>query len=183
LPIIALVLIGIVTARLSLDPQTTKLADLPEEQKTEAGQIDLVDAKYEGTDKRGRAYTLAAERATRTVAEPDVAILSHPKADIMLGDDQWLAVHAKKGAFDTKNKTLKLTDDVTFFHDSGYEMHLAQMTVDLKSETVQTQSAVQIQGPAAKLNAHGLEIKNQGDIIIFKGPATLTIRTDQVKGG
>jgi hypothetical protein len=64
---------------------------------------------------------------------------------------------------------------VIFFHDSGYEMHLKDVRIDIKTHHAQTDLPVQGQGPAGGIDAQNLEITDGGDLIIFGGPVRLTL--------
>lgn len=174
LPLAALVLIGIVASRLSVGPQQP-IPDLPQGEKTTPGQIELIDAKYEGVDDEGRPYTVTADKANRAMNAPDTVLFVNPLADITLQDKTWVAVKAKAGAFDIKSALLNLKDSVTVFHDSGYEIYLQSLDIDLKKKTALSTLPVRAQGPMGSITAQNMSVENQGDLIVFGGPATLTI--------
>lgn len=176
LPLAALVIIGIVFTRLSVDPDREKITDLPQDTKTSAGQIELEKAKYEGVDGAGRPYTLTADAASRSPETPDRVDLTAPKADITLQGGQWLALEAGKGAYDTKAGQLSLSDGVRIFHDSGNEMTTDSIEIDSKNSNAVSHTAVTAQGPLGTLTATGVTISDGGDNIVFTGPATMTLR-------
>ncbi len=173
LPLIALAIVGILITRLSVTPQQP-LATLPKEEKTTPGQIELIQAKYEGMDEQGRPYTVTADKAVRAMNAPDSVLFDNPVADITLQDKTWVAVKAKNGSFDHKAERLTLKDDVTVFHDSGYEMHAQDLQINLKQKTAVTGLPVNAQGPMGTITAASLSVEDQGDLIVFGGPATLT---------
>lgn len=176
LPLVALAIVGILIVRLSSNnSQHQSLSALPAAEKTTPGQIELVQAKYEGIDEQGRPYTVTADKATRAVNAPDSVSFINPVADITLADKTWVAVKAKTGTFDHKNETLDLKDDVAVFHDSGYEMHTQSIQINLKQKTASASQAVQAQGPIGTIAAQNMSVQDQGDMIIFGGPATLTL--------
>jgi len=94
LPLAALAVIGILFARLNEDPQQQKFTSLPQEEKTIPGQIELIQAKYEGVDDQGRPYTVTADKAVRAMDAPDAVLFENPMADIMLQDRTWVAAKA-----------------------------------------------------------------------------------------
>lgn len=175
LPLVAIVIIGIVVARLSLDRAQENITDLPDDKKTSAGQIELIEAKYEGVDAKGRRYTLTADSANRSNAEPDTVVLSKPKADIALQGGNWLALEAGGGTYNTETAQMILSDGVRIFHDSGNEMHLQDVTVDTKTSRATSSHAVTAQGPLGTLSAQNVTISDEGDLIVFGGPATMTL--------
>jgi len=175
LPLAALAVIGILIAQLNETPQQQILTSLPKEEKTTPGQIELVQAVYEGVDDQNRPYTVTADNAIRDVNSPDAVIFENPLADITLQDKTWIAVKAVSGSLNRKTELLYLKDDVTVFHDSGYEMHLQDIRIDLKQKNAVTSLPMRAQGPMGSVSAQSLSVKNHGDLIVFGGPATLTI--------
>lgn len=183
LPLVAIVIIGIVIARLSLDRTQENLADLPQDKKTSAGQIELVEAKYEGVDGQGRQYTLTAEAASRSPDAPDTILLTKPKADITLQNGGWLAIEAENGSYNTKSSQMTLSNGVRLFHDSGNEMHLKDVAIDTQKSAATSTQAVTAQGPMGTLSAQNVTISDGGDTVIFGGPATMTLYALKTKKG
>lgn len=174
LPLAALAIVGVLITRLTTSSSQQKnLARVPSAEKTTPGQIELVQPKYEGVDNEGRPYTVTADKATRAVNAPDSISFTNPAADITLKDNSWLAVKAKTGTFDHKDEVLDLKDDVTLFHDSGNEMHMQSLEINLKQKSAHTDAPVQAQGPMGTIAAQNMSVLDQGDLIVFGGPATL----------
>jgi lipopolysaccharide export system protein LptC len=179
LPVAALVIIGVVFGKMSQDQTSLKIAELPPAQKTTPGQIDLVMPKYEGLDAKNHPYTISADRAHR-VMEPghdkdQVVAMEKPKGDIALEDGSWISLQAADGIYNNSASTLHLSGGVVLFHDSGYEMHMKDVDVDVKTRHAKTDSPVQGQGPAGAIDAQNLEISQGGDLIVFGGPLRLTL--------
>jgi lipopolysaccharide export system protein LptC len=175
LPLGALIIVGVVGARLSQDPQTLQIAELPAQEKTTPGQIDLVRPKYEGLDAQNRPYTISAERAHRVMGQEQVVAMENPKGDIALEDGSWLSVQALEGLYNNTASTLDISGGVIVFHDSGYEMHLKDAHLDIKTRHAQTSNPVQAQGPAGGIDAQNLEISDAGNLVVFGGPVRLTL--------
>jgi lipopolysaccharide export system protein LptC len=175
LPLAMLVIIGVLIARLSGDPQQQKITALPQAEKTTPGQIELIRAKYEGTDDQGRAYAVTADKTIRAMDAPDTVLFEKPLADITLQDKTWIAIKAETGSFDHAAEKLELKGNVTIFHDSGYELSLQDITIDLKQKTAATSLPVRAQGPLGTIAAKDMSVKDRGDLVVFGGPITLTI--------
>lgn len=175
LPIAALIIIGALITRINEDPQQKTSTALPSEEKTAPGQIELIRAKYEGNDTEGQPYTVTADKATRAMNAPDTVLFENPLADITLQDNTWVAVRANAGVFDRIAETMHLTGNVTVFHDSGYEITLQDLNINLKQKTAETSLPVLAHGPMGSIEAHNMSVQDQGNLIVFGGPATLTI--------
>lgn len=184
LPLCALVIMGVVILRLTADntQQPISISELPAEEKTVPGEIDMVEAKYQGADAQGRMYTVTAARARRDMSSPNSLSLEKPRADLALDGGKWLAIHAEKGLYDNEGGTLYLSGGVTLFHDMGYELHMQDVNVILKDRTASTGQPVAAQGPAALLKAAGMRVENGADLIVFNGPAHLTLHGIKTKG-
>lgn len=174
LPLAALVIIGIVVARLTKAPQQ-QIADLPRAEQTTPGQVDLIGGKYEGVDAKGRAYAVSAEKVSRNMSAPDTALLTRPAAEIILEDKTRLAVSAVAGEYDHEKSFLRLTGNVTIVHDAGNEMLLQDIAIDLKTRHAVSKGKIRAQGPLGTLEAEGVEVSDEGDLVIFTGPAKITL--------
>jgi lipopolysaccharide export system protein LptC len=175
LPIAAIVIVGIVIARLSTDPQEQNITELPKKDQTAAGNIELEKARYEGVDAEGRSYTLSAESASRAVDDPNTVLLDKPQADVTLANGQWIAAHATKGTYNTEASVISLSGGVNIFHDSGYEMITPAVDINLKTQEAETKGTVSLRGPEGKLTAVSMKIEQGGNMIIFTGPAKALI--------
>jgi lipopolysaccharide export system protein LptC len=192
LPASALVIVGVVFAHLSKSPlREVEVAATAKDDKTAPGQIEVVGARYEGVDSSGHPYTLIADRARRAGtddsrragADPaqsfkdsgDMVLFDGLKADIFLEDQSWLAVSAKQGSYAVKAQHLDLMGDVAAYHDSGYEMHLPRLSIDLKDRHAFSDTGVKAQGPLGEIAATGLEVLDAGNRIVFAGPVTMTL--------
>lgn len=185
LPLCALVIVGIVILRLSggsKDQQPLSINDIPAEEKTMPGEIDMVDAKYQGADAEGRLYTVSATRARRDMSAPNSLSLEKPRADMALEGDKWLAMQAEHGLYDNEDETLYLSGGVTLFHDDGYQLRLQDMNVTLKTREASSDKPVEAQGPAGLLHAAGMRVEDNAETIIFNGPAKLTLPAQKTKG-
>ncbi|MBU6474857.1 MAG: LPS export ABC transporter periplasmic protein LptC [Alphaproteobacteria bacterium] len=176
LPLTALVIIGVLIAHLSdNDTPQKNVATLPTAEKTTPGLIELIQPKYQDVDADGSPYTVTADKAMRAVDTPDMVLFTNPVADITLKDKTWLAAKAATGTFDRKSDTLELKDNVDIFHDSGYELRTQDIVINMKQKTAYTARHVVAQGPAGTLAARNMSVLNHGDLIIFGGPARLTV--------
>lgn len=181
LPLVALAIMGVVVARLSEESQLEQLVAAPTQGKTTPGQIELVKAKYEGTDAKGRKYTLTADSATRDMNSDQAVLLEKPRADIALDGGSALTVHADKGRYDNKASKLFLTGGVTAYHDSGYEIHLQDISVDIATRAAASLLPVTAQGPVGELRAQNIAVTDQGMLVVFGGPAQMTLHRLKVK--
>lgn len=175
LPLIAFALMAVVFAQLSQDPQQSQIAEGPREEKTTPGQVEMAEARYEGSDAQGRRYTLTAKQATRDMTAQEAVMLEKPEAELALENGGWVSVRAAQGRFDNKAEKLSLSGGVDIFHDSGYEMHLKDVAVDLSARHAVSRNPVTGQGPLGVIDAANIDILREGELIVFGGPAKLKL--------
>jgi lipopolysaccharide export system protein LptC len=178
LPVAALVIVGIVIAKLSSDPHQSlnPVATMPKDEKTIPGQTAMTEAKYEGIDQQGRPYTVTAKSAARDMKAPESVLLTAPGATLQVDDSRTVAMQAAAGVFDAKNSQLRLYDGVRVSDNTGYEMDLRDIDIDIKARHAVTQSPVSGKGPLGTLDAAGMDVQDGGAMIVFKGPATMQLR-------
>lgn len=131
--------------------------------------------RYEGTDERGRKYTITADQAEQ---KPDKKIgLKNVAADMFTEQGAWLSLTAAGGEFNDSTKILTLTGTVTLYHEEGYQFVTEQVEIDTNTSEARGDLPISGQGPMGKLLATGFEIKDNGNYILFgrKGRVTMTL--------
>jgi lipopolysaccharide export system protein LptC len=138
------------------------------------GAASVVEPRFQGTDDRGRPYTLSADTATQEQGADAVA-LTRPRGDVTLEDGAWVMLQSDAGTFHREQRRLDLAGNVALFHDSGYEMQTDAAEVDLREGTARGNEPVAAQGPAGTLDAVGFTLRERGDVVIFGGPARMVL--------
>jgi lipopolysaccharide export system protein LptC len=176
LPLVAAVLVALV----AVWPQ---FRELREGFRIEIAKLNLptggqrvTNARYSGTDSRGRPFTVTAEAALQDEAQAGVIKLERPKADITLQGNAWVAATAIDGSFNRNEQVLQLVGGVSIFHDGGFEMHSPSATIDLKRSVAEGHEHVEGQGPAGTLTATGFRVLDSGARVLFTGPAKMVVR-------
>ncbi len=143
------------------------------------GKNELLNPRFESQDDKKQPYTITAKRALQGETNENLIILEEPLADMLLNTGSWLAIKANQGAFLQDNKRLLLKGNVQIYHDQGYQMNMAQLNVDMDKNTAWTDVDVYGQGPEGTIEAKGLQSDSQNGLLIFNGPAKLTL----IEGG
>lgn len=174
----AILVFGALIAKLSGTDQAPQTVDPTKKEiaKTTPGQIEVVGAKYEGVDEKGNPYTITADKANRSAKTEDDGILfDNPVTDIVLGDKTWLALKAAGGFFNRFSENIMMEDGVIAYHDSGYEINMRNIIINLKDKSGSTASPVYVQGPMGSASAQNMEVKAGGETIILGGPINIKI--------
>lgn len=138
-------------------------------------ELSMVNARYVGTDRQNRPYTISAESVRNLFPGGKEMLLDAPQADITLGDGTWVMLAAEHGEYSVKDKSLVLNGSVKLFHDDGYEIHTDQANVDLDAGVVSGSTPVYGQGPLGTLTAEGFRLTDSGKVVVFTGKSKLVI--------
>lgn len=175
LPILALVIVAVVGVRLNAVPQGSLIPDLPGEVKTTAGQIEIAGARYEGADSQNRPYIIEADAASRDPADDKNVLMTGTRAQLAADEDSKLEVSAAEGSYHTETGKLALTRDIKLSHGGEYHLYLEQLMIDTKSRAASSDKPLTGDGPIGTMKASGVDVTNEGNLITFTGPATLTL--------
>ncbi|MCS5596884.1 MAG: LPS export ABC transporter periplasmic protein LptC [Alphaproteobacteria bacterium] len=139
------------------------------------GKNELLDPRFDTYDKEGRPYTITAVRAFQTMDNSDVIYLEKPVADSTMSDGAWIALESVSGVYNQLAQTLELEGKVKLYHDAGYSLLMEQLDIDLKQNIAVSNVDVAGQGPIGTLQAKGMTANGADNILIFNGPAVLTL--------
>lgn len=176
-PLIVVAIVAVLVSYLSMQEQgyIPDISEQTSQDKTTPGQIELLGAKYEGVDETGKSYTITADRANRVSESDDNVAFEKPFTDIFLGDETWLALRSEGGFFNNVMEKLILQKSVKAFHDSGYELDMKDIEIDMNTRSAYTSKPVTIQGPAGEAHAKGMKVMAGGEKIIFYGPLRMKL--------
>lgn len=183
LPATAVALIVLVFVWPQLFPKLDLIAGMFRVTAEDLQSLQVVRARFVGTDSEGRPYTVTAERASQTSATAKSVLLTKPHADITLADGTWLALSANHGTFYRETQQLALSGEVVLYHDQGYELSTASVDIDIKAGTAESGDPVMAHGPLGILTGSGFRVEERGARIFLKGPASLTMHGDAKKAG
>ncbi len=146
-----------------------------------AGKTDvlsIINSKFYSTDSKNQPFMLTSKLALETMPGSRIIDLTEPKADVLLKSDLWLAISAKSGVLQQKENMISLTDDVSVFSDSGYELHTQKVDIDLNTNNIKGSEKVDGLFPQGTITSEGIETRDKGEVIIFTGKAKLVFNPD-----
>ncbi len=183
LPLAALGLVFIIIAWPKMEEDLIILPkeEIVQQPDNEIGENELLSPKFETVDSNNQPVNVTAERAIYSREQPDVVVLEKPNADIKTNNGEQVLIDASKGTYDQKTKKLFLQDAIKVEHESGYVLSAEELRIDMDRKEAFSDKAVEIDGPNAKVKAIGLDARMQDGVLIFKGPATLTIKASTPK--
>lgn len=178
LPVIAIALAFIVMAWPKME---TKLVIVPKEDivqqpSNEIGENELIRPHFETVDSNQRPINVTATRALQNQENPNLLKLENPKANLQMHDGKKVQIDALNGTYEQETEKLFLQNNVKIKHESGYELSAEELRVDMKTREAFSDKNVKIDGPSATIEAIGLKGNMDDGILVFKGPAKLTLK-------
>lgn len=155
-----LVLAGYLAAALLAAPRTRPVET--------ATPIQLVNPRFIGQDRKGRAFTLTARTATRDPADYDRVLLDQPVLVLRRDPEEPIRVSALKGDYNESDHLLKLEGDVRL---NGGEISFltGASTFDTALGELAGDGAIQGVGSLGEINAKSYGVYDRGDRLVFGG--------------
>jgi len=120
-----------------------------------------------------RPYDLKAKTATQDVTDPVHVDLHDLTTTVQMEDKSSVIMTATSGLFDTKSQILDLKEHIFLRSSTGYEARLTQAQVDMAKGTVTSDHPVAVKLLNGTLDANGLNIIDNGALVIFDGGVTM----------
>ena len=174
LPAIAAVLIALVAFWPQLRERTNEFrVQFVTIGSEEAETVQMINPRFLGIDKVDRHYTITAGRATQM--DDGRINLENPRGDMALANGAWIVISGNTGTYYKARQVLDLVGSVNLYHDSGYEFHTEQASINLQEGTAAGDMPTTGQGPAGHVQSEGFRIFDQGDRVHFIGKARLVL--------
>lgn len=180
LPLIALALTVIVATWPEMDDKIVVIAkeELITTSQSDIGENELLNPRFETTDAQNQPVNITAVRALQNQENPNLVRLETPEADLQMSNGDRLNINANEGTYEQESEKLFLQNNVKILHESGYELQAEELRVDMKTQEAFSDKDVRIDGPDAVIEATGLDGNMDEGVLIFKGPATLTLHNN-----
>jgi|SRR5579871_215856 len=181
LPIAASILIAVVLIYAFIPRQQDRVTMVYERLGRIENDLAMMKPKLTGTDEHGNPFVVTADHAVQDARNPHRARLYNVEADITLDKTQWINASATRGAFDMDAGSLNLTDGISVYSDSGYELHTARGHVDLRRGIFTGLDPVSGQGPLGNLRADRFAIDQKKRMIELYGNVRMTFYVQRAK--
>jgi lipopolysaccharide export system protein LptC len=177
LPSIAVVLVGLVLMwpQIESAEETLRQGVIGSLRLDEIENLQMVQARYVGTDDQNRPYVLTAAGARQMSAGSDLIALEAPKGEIQMQSGESVSVSAEAGAYYQKAQLLDLFGAVTMRHSGGYVVETAEARINLKDGSAEGDMPVFGHGPSGTLRSEGFRIFDNGQVVRFTGKARMVI--------
>lgn len=135
---------------------------------------ELIAADFSSKTTSGTPYTLTAERAIQKKEQPDLIFLK--KLDGVLENETApILLKAKEGTYNQKTQFLTLNQEITIRQEGRGTMFFTSLDADLKQGEAMSPLPVRGESIDGTIEAESMKLEEQGKVIIFHGPAHLTM--------
>jgi lipopolysaccharide export system protein LptC len=137
--------------------------------------VTMESPKLTGFRNDNRPYEVTASAATQDVKNPNLVELKDLRARLVTDDRGSVArLEAAVGVLNTQKEQMNLRQDVRVRTDGGQDVKLRSAFVDFKAGTVVSKEPVTVSMTNGLIEAAGLEVKDNGKILHFKGRVSTT---------
>ena len=185
LPVAALVLVALVALWPQIEDADEQFRIGFSTLKGADGVTDpsMVNARFVGTDKRNRPYSITADIAKRTSPDALNVSLEMPKADMTLKDGAWVILTADTGHYAHDAQTLDLSGNVTLIHDAGYTFTTDRARVSLDDKEARGSAPVHGHGGFGEIDGQGFVYDSENDVVRITGKSHLLLFPATARAG
>jgi len=172
-----LVLAGIGLSFISLTEEEEIKIQVESTIQEESGALVLEGVTYKGLTSEGNDFIVLAETAAENPDKPDQVALTSPRARVDTDTGNPMTIRSNNGLFFRNDDRVDLDGRVVIVRpDLGYTLLTEQAVAFLDSGMMT--SNVQVRGfsPQGQVTADGMEIKDHGRDVLFKGKSILTLK-------
>ncbi len=181
LPLIAMALVGIIATWPEMEDKIVVVQkdEILSSSQNDIGENELLNPNFQTTDAQMQPVNVTADRAIQNQKNPNLVKLDRPLADLKMKDGAQVNIEALDGTYEQETEKLFLQNDVKIMHESGYKLRAEELRVDMKTREAFSDKNVSIDGPDATIQATGLQGNVDDGVLIFQGPATLTLKNNK----
>lgn len=135
---------------------------------------EMLSPQYKGVTEDGQDFLITSQKAKEL--EDGVVLLSSPVANLFEDSDlASFVLDSVSGVYDDNEKILTLVDNVELDDNDGNSFKASEVKVDLEKNVIYSDNKIDLSGKIGRITADGLEIQDEGNMIIFKGKSKMII--------
>jgi lipopolysaccharide export system protein LptC len=143
--------------------------------------LSMIKPRLTGADDDGNPFVITADIAIQDPKNIHQGRMKNIQADMTLNDGRWLNATATEGTFDMDGGTLRLHKGIAVFTDEGYELHTANVDVDMKKGQFHGPGTVTGHGPFGTLRADHFDVDHKKQLLHLTGNVHMTFSTLRTK--
>ena len=142
------------------------------------------------------SYKIAAVEANQDKKQPNLVHLRQVTGLLRRTDGRAMDVTANTGLFNSKNKSLRLSGDVSIKLADTFTANMDTADIDVKQKTLTSQAEIVVVMDGGVIRSTGVDVTNNGEHVTFKtrvraifnsaatqtGPPATQVETSSSKG-
>ena len=137
--------------------------------------LTMVKPRLAGADAKGNPFVITADSAIQDAHNPKKASLKNLEADLTVDKGNWINARAKAGMVDMDSGALELRGGISVFTATGYELHTASASANLKQSVIHGHEAVTGQGPQGTLRADEFHADRATNLLTLSGNVQMVL--------
>jgi lipopolysaccharide export system protein LptC len=137
--------------------------------------LTMVKPRLAGADAKGNPFVITADSAVQDAHNPKKASLKNLEADLAADRQNWINARARTGMVDMNSGALELRGGIDVFTATGYELHTASASANLKQSVIHGHEAVTGQGPQGNFRADEFHADRATNLLTLSGHVQMTL--------
>jgi lipopolysaccharide export system protein LptC len=137
--------------------------------------LTMVKPRLAGADAKGNPFVITADSAIQDAHNPKKASLKNLEADLAVDQQNWINARAHAGMVDMNSGALELRGGIDVFTATGYELHTASASANLKQSVIHGHETVTGQGPQGTLRADEFHADRATNLLTLSGHVQMTL--------
>lgn len=134
------------------------------------------------TDAKGRVNNFTAQVVKETEAGSKIYDITMPDASLPIGDKEMINIRSSVGIYNQNESSLTLPHKVELFYSRGFDMETRDFFYDFDKAVGYSNKPVIGSGFLGHLNSEGIEVRDGGNVLVFKGKTMIIIDEESLKG-
>ena len=154
-----------------------KFTNLSNEYQFESNKSDqiIIEPKFLGLNKNKKPFLVKASKAEKISNQENVYKLQKPSGEMKDNKGTMFFLNSLEGEFDQNNQKIHLYENVYLKNLEGLSFKTESAYIDLETNDIYGNVKTFGFNNNGKISSQGFKIKDQGNIITFKGPTNLII--------
>ena len=141
--------------------------------------VTMQNPRFTGRDADGKPYVITADTAQRNGANPSLIELVNPALDDGLNG----TVFSPSGMFDQDAQILELFEEVVMTDAGGNRFVTSHARMFVQENRIVGLQPLDGEGPIGKIRADSYEIRDGGELVIFRGNVWTEIQPERRDSG
>ena len=154
-----------------------KFTNLNNEYQFESNKSEqvIIEPKFLGLNKNKKPFLVKANKAEKISNQENVYKLQKPSGEMKDNKGTMYFLNSLEGEFDQNNQKIHLYENVYLKNLEGLSFKTESAYIDLETNDIYGNAKTFGFNNNGEISSQGFKIKDQGNIITFKGPTNLII--------